>query len=143
MKHTVKGVAPTEFEDWKQGDWTPGYADLQKPEKEQLLAALLCEQGGVCCYCWRSISQADSHIEHFRPRESRPDLALDYANLHVHRVSGKPSLATRFIVVISKAIGLRKRGIFHRKTLIVNRVLFSPWRAKSCLQKRTMPKLST
>lgn len=82
MKHTVKGGAPSDFEAWKQGGWTPGYMDLQNPEKAQLHAALVQEQGGVCCYCGRSISQSDSHIEHFRPQESRPDLALDYANLH-------------------------------------------------------------
>lgn len=82
MKHTVKGGAPNEFVVWKQGGWTPGYKDLQNPEKAQLHAALIQEQGGVCCYCGRSVVQADSHIEHFRPQESRPDLALDYANLH-------------------------------------------------------------
>lgn len=82
MKHTVKGGAPNEFEVWKQGGWTPGYTDLQNPEKAHLHAALIKEQGGVCCYCGRSVSQSDSHIEHFRPQESRPDLALDYANLH-------------------------------------------------------------
>lgn len=82
MKHTVKGVAPNEFEVWKRGSWTPGYADLQNPEKGHLHAALIKEQGGVCCYCGRSVSQADSHIEHFRPQKSRPDLALDYSNLH-------------------------------------------------------------
>lgn len=82
MKHTVKGGAPSDFEAWKQGGWTPGYTDLQNPEKAQLHAALIQEQGGVCCYCGRSISQVDSHIEHFRPQASRPDLALDYANLH-------------------------------------------------------------
>lgn len=82
MKHTVKGGARNEFEVWKQGGWTPGYTDLQNPEKTLLHAALIQEQGGVCCYCGRSVSQADSHIEHFRPQESRPDLALDYGNLH-------------------------------------------------------------
>lgn len=82
MKHIVKGMVPNDFEAWKQGDWTPEYTGLQKPEKAQLHVALISEQGGVCCYCGRSISQEDSHIEHFRPQESRPDLSLEYANLH-------------------------------------------------------------
>ena len=82
MKHTVKGEAPNAFEVWKLGGWTPGYTDLQNPEKALLHAALIQEQGGVCCYCGRTVSATDSHIEHFRPQEVWPNLALDYGNLH-------------------------------------------------------------
>jgi uncharacterized protein (TIGR02646 family) len=82
MKHTAKGKAPSAFEVWKQGDWTPGYNNLQNPEKAQLHLALIQEQGGVCCYCGRTVTPTDSHIEHFRPQEGWPDLALDYDNLH-------------------------------------------------------------
>jgi uncharacterized protein (TIGR02646 family) len=54
---------------------------LQNPEKRVLHQALLDEQGQLCCYCGRSITLADSHIEHFRPQEQREDLALDFENL--------------------------------------------------------------
>lgn len=84
MKHVVKGAAPQAFDDWKAlatDNWTPSYTDLQNPEKAVLHAALLVEQGHVCCYCGRRIALIDSHIEHFRPQEARPDLALDYENL--------------------------------------------------------------
>lgn len=84
MKHVNKGLSPTGFEDWKAGgneDWQPSYANLQNPEKRDLHLALLAEQGWVCCYCGRSVEQADSHVEHFRPQESRDDIALSYDNL--------------------------------------------------------------
>lgn len=85
MKHVRKGTSPTAFEDWKalaNPDWTPSYENLQNPEKAALHEALLKEQGWVCCYCGRSISNQDSHIEHFRPQESFDHLALAFENLH-------------------------------------------------------------
>jgi uncharacterized protein (TIGR02646 family) len=87
MKHVVKGASPTLFEDWKSqttpdAGWQPRYADLRHPHKRALHEALLIEQGGVCCYCGRTISLGDSHIEHFRPQDLRGDLALDFGNLH-------------------------------------------------------------
>lgn len=84
MKRVTKQAEPEAFADWKakaNEEWQPRYGDLQHPEKRALHSALLTEQGGVCCYCGRSISLADSHIEHFRPQEAREDLALDYGNL--------------------------------------------------------------
>jgi len=85
MKHVQKQEAPDSFERWKaqaNDDWQPTYADLQNPEKAQLQEALLSEQGWVCCYCGRSIEQANSHTEHFRPQEHYPDRVLSYDNLH-------------------------------------------------------------
>ena len=84
MKHVTKGVAPQEFEDWKSSaneNWTPSYADFRNPEKQDLHCALLAEQGFVCCYCGQRTSLANSHIEHFRPQESRLDLTLAFDNL--------------------------------------------------------------
>lgn len=80
-----KQKGPDQFEDWKalaNDDWQPCYEDLQNPEKESLHSALLAEQAWLCCYCGRKIDRSDSHIEHFRPQESYPELALSYANLH-------------------------------------------------------------
>lgn len=85
MKKVGKGPEPVSFADWKakaHQDWQPAYADLQHPEKRDLHQALLDEQGGVCCYCGRAITLQDSHVEHFRPQEAYPQLALAYANLH-------------------------------------------------------------
>jgi len=86
MKYVQKRAAPESFEQWKSktgADWQPTYADMRNPEKAQLHAALLAEQGWVCCYCGRRIDQDDSHIEHFRPQTHYSEQALDYANLHV------------------------------------------------------------
>lgn len=84
MRHFVKGPSQMEFEVWKalaNNDWQPTYDDLHNPEKRKLHQALLDEQGQVCCYCGRTISLTDSHIEHFRPQELREDLALSFDNL--------------------------------------------------------------
>lgn len=85
MRHFVKKAPPPAFETWKaqaNDDWSPSYAGLSGPPKHALLNALLDEQAYVCCYCGRAIDEQDSHIEHFRPQEEFPQLALDYANLH-------------------------------------------------------------
>ena len=88
MKYVGKGQAPPAFELWKvQGDegWAPAYGDLQQPGKGELHAALLKEQGWVCCYCGRRVHKVDSHIEHYRPQNSYPAQDLEYANLFCSR----------------------------------------------------------
>jgi uncharacterized protein (TIGR02646 family) len=85
MKQVTKDVSPREFEDWKargNEDWQPSYGILRNPEKRALHESLLAEQGWVCCYCGRSVTLDDSHIEHFRPQERYRELALNYENLH-------------------------------------------------------------
>ena len=84
MRHYSKRAAPESFDAWKamaNEDWQPSFGSLQNPEKRVLHQALLDEQGQLCCYCGRSITLTDSHIEHFRPQEQREDLALDFDNL--------------------------------------------------------------
>ncbi|MEN8218296.1 MAG: retron system putative HNH endonuclease [Pseudomonadota bacterium] len=34
----------------------------------------------LCCYCEQRLDKSTSHIEHFRPRETYPDLTLVYDN---------------------------------------------------------------
>jgi uncharacterized protein (TIGR02646 family) len=85
MRYVKKQAEPKIFSDWKAlngEDWQPSYNVLQNPEKRALHSALLFEQFDTCCYCGRSISFEDSHIEHFEPQESREDLALVYENLY-------------------------------------------------------------
>lgn len=92
MKHVTKGAAPIDFETWKaqaNEEWTPTYDNLQNPEKRNLHRALLAEQGSVCCYCGRSITLDDSHIEHFKPQERYEALQLDYTNLHASCLRGQ------------------------------------------------------
>lgn len=85
MKYVCKQTSPESFELWKakaNEDWHPTYADLRNPEKADLQEHLLAEQGWVCCYCGRRITEGDSHIEHFRPQERYVEQALQYENLH-------------------------------------------------------------
>jgi uncharacterized protein (TIGR02646 family) len=84
MKHIQKGTEPQEFTDWKalaNVDWQPSYRLLGGSEKRAVKAALMREQGFICCYCERRLSDADSHIEHLRPQRMDGVDPLDFANL--------------------------------------------------------------
>jgi len=86
MRWIDKRPAPAGLLDWlalANADWQPTYADLRGAEKRATLDALLTEQGALCGYCERRIGRrpGDRHIEHLRPQELFPDLALDYRNL--------------------------------------------------------------
>lgn len=85
MRKIFKSNSPDSFEDWKalsNDDWQPSFTNLQNPEKKVLITSLLDEQGWTCCYCGRRTDEGSCHIEHFRPQESYPHLALEYQNLH-------------------------------------------------------------
>jgi uncharacterized protein (TIGR02646 family) len=73
MRYIRKGKAPAFFTEWTHSvdpNWNPSFEDLQNPIKSELKSALLAEQGGICCYCERSVSESDSHIEHLDPQSS-------------------------------------------------------------------------
>lgn len=53
-------------------------------EKKDLRLALLQEQGFICCYCCKLLTNDRSIIiEHFKPRSNYPIEMFDYNNLHV------------------------------------------------------------
>lgn len=84
MKHIVKQGEPQSFSEWKtlaNDDWQPTYDDLSGVEKRDVKAALMAEQGYICCYCERSLTDSDSHIEHFRPQSDPAVDPLDFDNL--------------------------------------------------------------
>jgi uncharacterized protein (TIGR02646 family) len=92
MKHVTKVASPADFEAWKaqaNEDWKPTYDNLSNPEKRDLHLALLAEQGSVCCYCGRSVTVDDSHIEHFKPQDRYEALQLEYGNLHASCLRGQ------------------------------------------------------
>jgi uncharacterized protein (TIGR02646 family) len=98
MKHVTKGTPPAEFEAWKSQaneDWKPTYDELQNPQKRNLHQALLDEQGSVCCYCGRSVTLEDSHIEHFKPQERYGALQLEYTNLYASCLRGQERTTSR------------------------------------------------
>lgn len=84
MKRIVKQGEPPSFTDWKSlanPDWQPTYDDLSGDEKREVKAALMDEQGHICCYCERRLIDSDSHIEHFQPQSDPAVDPLDFDNL--------------------------------------------------------------
>jgi len=84
MKHIIKQREPQVFTDWKSmdsEDWQPTYKNLSGEPKEAVKNALMDEQGYICCYCERRLTDEDSHIEHFRPQSDPAADALDYGNM--------------------------------------------------------------
>lgn len=84
MRPITKGPEPVAFARWKiVGDpgWNPSYGDLANPQKNEVKASLIAEQGAVCCYCERRITLPTSHIEHLVPQHADPSKDLDYGNL--------------------------------------------------------------
>ena len=84
MKYIVKNQNTPDFDKWKalaNKDWKPTYEDLKNPEKKEVTDSLMKEQGYVCCYCERRLTDADSHIEHFNPQSNNAVDPLDYTNM--------------------------------------------------------------
>lgn len=90
MKHFNKLAEPVQFTSWKaahpgatyDGDLCSGNS-VAKRTKKALKDSLLAEQKYICCYCECAVTAANSHIEHFRPKDpvQFPHLQLDYGNL--------------------------------------------------------------
>jgi len=84
MKYIVKQEEPAAFGEWKalrNDDWTPTYNQLSGDIKGIVKMALMAEQGYICCYCERRLTDNDSHIEHFRPQHDESADALDFSNM--------------------------------------------------------------
>ena len=98
MRYIQKQEEPAEVLEWKRkfknkNNRNANYDDITKDKKavqgnmtakDILKRELIREQRGICCYCCNSISQRNSHIEHFRPkgRAEYKNLTLAYENLH-------------------------------------------------------------
>ena len=84
MKHIVKDQNTPDFDKWKASandDWQPTYEDLSGTIKEEVKNSLIKEQGYICCYCERRLTDDGSHIEHFNPRSNNVLNPLDYTNM--------------------------------------------------------------
>ena len=80
MKHIVKGDEPPSLTTHRQQT----YADYDNyAGKNDLRAALLAEQGKICCYCMQRISEdeKESKIEHRSSQSAHPERQLEYSNL--------------------------------------------------------------
>lgn len=84
MKNIVKYQNTPNFDGWmalSNENWKPTYADLRDPEKKEVKKSLMKEQGYICCYCERQLTDDDSHIEHFNPQSNNAVNPLDYTNM--------------------------------------------------------------
>ncbi|MBC2698059.1 MAG: TIGR02646 family protein [ANME-2 cluster archaeon] len=84
MKHIVKVQDTPLFDEWKALDdyeWKKTYDDLVNPEKKEVKDSLMKEQGYICCYCERRLTNDDSHIEHFNPQSNNSVDTLNYTNM--------------------------------------------------------------
>lgn len=80
MKYIKKRREPKSLTQYRAtpGAYYDGYRD-----KDELLQALMEEQGFICCYCMQGIKPETAHIEHWRSQKLYPDLQLEYKNLLV------------------------------------------------------------
>lgn len=84
MKRILKQTQPQALAEWRASaneDWQPTYDNLDTRVKRKVKASLMEEQGWICCYCERKLTENDSHIEHFRPQKDPAVDPLDYDNL--------------------------------------------------------------
>lgn len=84
MKYIVKQEEPAAFTEWKalrNDDWMPTYKKLSGDIKSIVTAALMVEQGYICCYCERRLTDNDAHVEHFRPQHDESVDPLDFSNM--------------------------------------------------------------
>lgn len=84
MKYIEKQHEPAVFTNWKvlaNDDWQPTYDALSGEVKRAVKSALMAEQGYICCYCERRLTEEDSHIEHLRPQSDPAVDPLDFANM--------------------------------------------------------------
>jgi len=84
MKHIAKDQNTPDFDEWKASanyDCQPTYEDLSITTKKEVKYSLMKEQGYICCYCERRLTDDGSHIEHFNPQSNNAVNPLDYANM--------------------------------------------------------------
>ena len=84
MRRIRKQAEPaslTRFKASANEDWQPDWNNLGLVKRD-IQAALITEQGDLCCYCEMRISAEASHIEHIHPRSRDPvEMRLDDSNL--------------------------------------------------------------
>jgi uncharacterized protein (TIGR02646 family) len=85
LRRIAKTHPPSSFLTWKRTETVLGnctFKNLQDPQKGDLKAYLLKEQGYLCAYTGRRISPLDSHLEHLKPQtECSTGEDVDYRNL--------------------------------------------------------------
>lgn len=84
MRPYTKTVPPAELLTWQGSGHTWNDFARDEASYKPVKVSLQAEQQHLCCYCETGFDVADSHIEHFQPRNGPygvPTLTFDYANL--------------------------------------------------------------
>lgn len=127
MRQINKGAEPNVMTAWKAANRTlPNYcyASLSAVHRDEIRAALVTEQRGLCAYTGRRIENSSCHIEHLRPQcHCGPGDDVDYRNLvagvpapntprltyGAHKKDSWPPIHNEYLFVspLSKACGAR------------------------------------
>ena len=85
MKRIYKHDEPQELKRFKANakrkGWRPKYSSLHGKTKRAIKQKLMEEQGYICCYCEKQITDDDSHIEHLRPQALSRRETVNYNNM--------------------------------------------------------------
>ena len=88
MKHIVKADAPPELVEWQLNDkkFQKGvgkWSRIPGGVREPIRRSLLDEQGYLCCYCEKSITDDQYHVEHIQPQgiAATEHLGANYDNM--------------------------------------------------------------
>lgn len=84
MRAIKKGTEPNSLAQHRSsssGDYIADYANYKS--MGELRAALVAEQGGICCYCMKRIraTETDMKVEHWACQSDHSDKQLDYGNM--------------------------------------------------------------
>jgi uncharacterized protein (TIGR02646 family) len=69
MKYIIKRGSPHQYEEWRRQSPNANYKQpgIPNPPKNFLYARLLEEQGFLCAYTMKGLTQPTCHIEHIKP----------------------------------------------------------------------------
>ena len=88
MKYIQKTGCPHSYSKWCTEVAEPnnyGWSEVPSVQKNLILEAMIADQGGLCAYTMRRISNNSSHVEHIKPQsrcqEELRGSDLDYTNL--------------------------------------------------------------
>lgn len=86
MRRITKDEVPSFWSDFQKKNPNVIYIDLKNTPtgaelKTKLRAHMVNHQQQICAYCSQRIDMLNSHNEHIRPKDSYPQLSMEYNNL--------------------------------------------------------------
>lgn len=81
MKSYTKNEAPEALGRWNDSRAPWEYFTADREAYVSVKESLIQEQNHLCCYCESAIRDANSHIEHYKPRYNHQNEIYSYANM--------------------------------------------------------------